>query len=753
MRDKMKGYAGFFDARGRPSGKELHWSDESSLGPRAYFVTLSRPASLQLDNVQLRDEDTYRCRVDYRNAPTRNFQIHLTIIVPPHQIILYDTSGRELQNTVGPFYEGDDLILICEVRGGKPVPQLMWTLNENIVQNQTKLVESNVVVSKLQIYNLTRQNYDNTCECIASNSKLIVPTKRNIQLKLHLKPLHVTIVKKYREMIVNQIYTLKCESAGSRPTPLITWWKNNELLNITKTYENTTKDVTTNIINFVAKSHDNNFTVKCQALNPKIVGSNIEDTMVLNIVYPPMVFLELGNKLDSDDIKEGDDVYFECKNHANPLPHKIIWYRNNIRIFQNISSGIILSSYSLVLQSIRKSHSGSYTCEVTNRLGETVSNSVILRIKLQEINVKSHSIFKFKFSLSPFIPDLPICSNTETSILGASLDEIVHIKCSVIADPSVLTFKWIFNNSAQSLIVPKERYVVINSTTSKLEYKLTSNRDFGTLMCLAKNIIGEQTKPCTFYVIKAARPGAVKNCTFQTILKKNNEFLQIICIPGYSDGLPQYFHLEINRQNKTIANLTRSDSPSFHIELTKFFVEWQSNLQFIFYSSNAKGRGESTILEHTLSKELQTKMTIIAIFFIVILINAKYFKSNAESSCNTKTKLDMDKNDNKCSISFQYQNIKPDILNKVTEESQFKMHKKNNIKTFALQAPFSLITKKAISSQNYVSVKFENNLADTDDFITTFVTKNENSIMYKKTHNNNNSSNLTNDIFGPESTV
>lgn len=69
-----------FDARGRASGKELHWSDERCFGPRAYFVTLSRPASLQLDNVQLRDEGTYRCRVDYRNAPTKNFQIHLTVI-------------------------------------------------------------------------------------------------------------------------------------------------------------------------------------------------------------------------------------------------------------------------------------------------------------------------------------------------------------------------------------------------------------------------------------------------------------------------------------------------------------------------------------------------------------------------------------------------------------------------------------------------------------------------------------------------
>lgn len=85
------------------------------------------------------------------------------------------------------------------------------------------------------------------------------------------------------------------------------------------------------------------------------------------------------------------------------------------------------------------------------------------------------------------------------------MGEIVHVVCSVMADPNVISFKWVFNNSAQTLVVPREKYVIINSTTSELAYKLTSNKDFGTLTCWTKNSIGEQTQPCTFYVIRAGK--------------------------------------------------------------------------------------------------------------------------------------------------------------------------------------------------------------------------------------------------------
>lgn len=39
--------------------------------------------------------------------------------MPPHQILIYDTSGSDVSATVGPLLEGNTLILKCEVRGGK----------------------------------------------------------------------------------------------------------------------------------------------------------------------------------------------------------------------------------------------------------------------------------------------------------------------------------------------------------------------------------------------------------------------------------------------------------------------------------------------------------------------------------------------------------------------------------------------------------------------------------------------------------
>jgi len=40
---------------------------------------------------------------------------------------------------------------------------------------------------------------------------------------------------------------------------------------------------------------------------------------------PPEVTLTLGSTLNPDDIKENDDVYFECNVKANPSTVRISW--------------------------------------------------------------------------------------------------------------------------------------------------------------------------------------------------------------------------------------------------------------------------------------------------------------------------------------------------------------------------------------------------------------------------------------------
>ncbi|CAH1106369.1 unnamed protein product [Psylliodes chrysocephalus] len=155
-----------FDVRGRPFNKALHWTDPKIFGPRAYFVTVSKPAALTLDGVQLDDEGVYRCRVDFKVSPTRNFAINLTVIVPPHQLLIYDNSGRDVNHTIGPLEEKSDLVLTCEVRGGVMVRNYTKktngpTYNENTLEEAILEVKAGRLTAEkaTKVFNVLIQQY------------------------------------------------------------------------------------------------------------------------------------------------------------------------------------------------------------------------------------------------------------------------------------------------------------------------------------------------------------------------------------------------------------------------------------------------------------------------------------------------------------------------------------------------------------------------------------------------------------------
>lgn len=100
-------------------------------------------------------------------------------------------------------------------------------------------------------------------------------------------------------------------------------------------------------------------------------------------------------------------------------------------------------------------------------------------------------------------PVAPVCKNDDVTVVGASLDEALRVRCHVTADPGDVTFVWQFNNSGESFEVEQSRIGTGNGSTSDLSYTPKSERDYGTLACWGHNAIGRQAEPCIFQIVPA----------------------------------------------------------------------------------------------------------------------------------------------------------------------------------------------------------------------------------------------------------
>ena len=79
-----------YDLRGRGPEKARHWSDDHVLGKsRSMFFMAPTPVSssqesllsvLKIRGIRDSDRGLYRCRVDFKAAPTRNTRANLTVI-------------------------------------------------------------------------------------------------------------------------------------------------------------------------------------------------------------------------------------------------------------------------------------------------------------------------------------------------------------------------------------------------------------------------------------------------------------------------------------------------------------------------------------------------------------------------------------------------------------------------------------------------------------------------------------------------
>ncbi|CAB3246037.1 unnamed protein product [Arctia plantaginis] len=583
-----------FDVRGRSFNKALQWSDPGAFGPRAYFATVARPAALTLSSVQLDDEGVYRCRVDFKNSPTRNFQIKLTVIVPPHQMLMYDKSGADVSGVVGPLEEGSALVLVCEVRGGKfkelrrPEPVVSWWIDGTPASQYIGVkTDTHVIVNRLEMQQLKREDLNTTFKCRASNTNLVPPHEKIVRLELNLAPLSVSLLNRPQQLLAGASASLRCVSEGSRPPAHITWYKDNRIFDKDMVTDHANETWSVSTLVFSPNPMDNGATVKCVSANPSLPTKTIDDHLQLNVVYSPLVTLTLGSTLNPHDIKEGDDVYFECNVRANPREHRISWYHNDIPVSQNMTSGIIVSARSLVLQKVTRKEAGSYSCKAANARGETSSKVVTLRVQYA-----------------------PVCGETSPQVVGAAIDEALRVRCAVHADPADVTFLWQFNNSGESFNVSPARYGTVNGSISELRYILASERDYGALTCRGTNTVGRQTQPCVFQIVPAARPSPPRNCTVtasngsnwieDSVRDEFGESMMVRCVTGYDGGLPQLVVLEALNTNtgKIRFNVTANETDGVAVFIVPAGILWTSGsaLRLTVHSRNDKGASDRIML-------------------------------------------------------------------------------------------------------------------------------------------------------------
>uniref|UniRef100_A0A1I8NLZ5 Ig-like domain-containing protein n=1 Tax=Stomoxys calcitrans TaxID=35570 RepID=A0A1I8NLZ5_STOCA len=76
------------------------WSDENIFGERAYFILDKEPGTLSIQSTMYTDSGTYRCRVDFLKAQTRNSKIIVTVIDS-------DNDSNSVSETAAELRDGD----------------------------------------------------------------------------------------------------------------------------------------------------------------------------------------------------------------------------------------------------------------------------------------------------------------------------------------------------------------------------------------------------------------------------------------------------------------------------------------------------------------------------------------------------------------------------------------------------------------------------------------------------------------------
>ncbi|XP_050727933.1 nephrin-like [Eriocheir sinensis] len=564
------------DARSVSLERASHWA-EAELGGRAYMRLGSGVKGLVLEEVTRRDEGEYRCRVDFVESPTRNLRVKLQVIVPPRSLAIstgYSSSSR-VTRVAGPYPEGSEVTLSCQVLGGHPRPRVTWWNEGALLDNVSEVNTGQVTRNALSLPPLTRADLNKTLTCQASNSNLSIPLSTVITIDMTFPPLSVTLgpgsgsVLTVREGVGQ---TLTCEALGSRPPASLEWWKDGNVLSL-PAKEEVEGDISRSSVTVVPEARDHGSLVTCRAHSPSLPDQGLSNATTLSVLYKPRLQLSLGSHQNLDGVEEGDQVTFKCQVDANPQVTGIQWAQDGVPLRTNNSMGVRVVEDRLVLEGVTRASTGHYTCAAANTEGARTSNALHLAVMFP-----------------------PTCTDGQQTVYGAARHEQLHVPCQVQSYPEPSSFRWAVNTSTGVVDVALNLSSSVGRR-SMVRYTPQTHHDFGELLCWATNRVGQQRRPCVFRVIPAAKPEAVHGCRAERNSTMPASYVVLTCSPGWDGGLNQTFTLEVRQAAKeeVLEAFRHASDPLFIITGLKLRTQYSLTVT----AANSRGSSPPVTLNYT----------------------------------------------------------------------------------------------------------------------------------------------------------
>ncbi|CAH0400317.1 unnamed protein product [Chilo suppressalis] len=501
---------------------ETAWSNPSyDTSARLKPELLQQPTSITISDLTERDQALYHCRVDFLVAPTRNIGVNLTVIVLPSEPFFLDELGNKVKDKIGPYHDGDTLVLSCLVIGGRPPPRISWYSGHTLVDASDGVSDIPSVRENELYLPLTRDNAE-SLTCKASNTHLRPPIESSLHIELYLPAYNVSIY--WVEGTVGDVLQagkpalVKCTANGAYPQPDLAWWLDHRHLTqqSNQSWSNATH-TSVSLLQLTPAVSDNGATLACVATNPAMAPSrgSKADVITLNVTYSPIVEVSRVGDGNPNELVELDSLHLECEVKANPPVEKFTWYFNDNQITSGSIWGDEVHSQKLFVEEATRRNAGRYSCAAGNTVGET---------RAEAINITVH------------YP--PECAERGVVLIRET------IKCNVRSLPTPDTYFWHVQPSGSEV-----QHLTTGSpllTLAQITGPLT-----GTLKatCEASNGVASQDQPCVrIFSLEQLRPPQPRQCD---LAFEHDEF-HIRCMPVDN---ATYYELSVWRMSPSNSSL------------------------------------------------------------------------------------------------------------------------------------------------------------------------------------------------------